>query len=132
MTEDINDESDDDEYNGNNRNVTLRKSIKMHHGLSDVSKKGWIQEFDGSRTLNWWQLDSRCEEVGGHDGGTLPPDTFWGPRDEEKEMDIFLSLMCRRLSLYYEQETEHAGMRSFRYIPKINALGSHLDANDTR
>ena len=42
-------------------------------------------------------------------------------------MDIFISLMCRRLSLYYEQETEHAGIRSFRYIPKINALGSHDD-----
>ena len=46
-------------------------------------------------------------------------------------MDIFISLMCRRLSLYYEQETQHAGIRSFRYIPKINALGSHDDANET-
>ena len=46
------------------RNVTLRKPVTMNHGIKDLSKKGWVSQFDGSSELGWWQEGSSCDKVG--------------------------------------------------------------------
>jgi len=109
------------------RNVTLRKPLKIHHGMADLSKKGWVEEFDNSPTLNWWKAGSECDKLGGQDSSTLPPG--W---EKTQSMDMFISLMCRRIKLNYEKETEHAGLTSYRYIPPPNAMGSHTDPDETK
>jgi len=106
------------------RNVTLRKSLKMHHGIADLAKKGWVEEFDGSSELNWWKPGSHCDKVGGQDGGTLYP----GAKKDD-DMQMFISLMCRKIGLKYEKTVEHAGLESYRFIPPMNALGAHDDPN---
>ena len=73
------------------RNVTLRKSKKIHHGMDDLAKKGWIEEFDGKKTLDWWVPGSKCDEVGGQDASTLPP--LW---TRDMTYDFYTPLMCRR------------------------------------
>jgi hypothetical protein len=73
------------------RNVTLRKPLKIHHGMADLSKKGWVEEFDSSPTMNWWKPGSECDKLGGQDSSTLPPG--W---ERTQSMDMFISLMCRR------------------------------------
>ena len=80
------------------RNVTLRKPLKVHHGVDDVSRKGWLEEFDGSRTLGWWEPGSECDAVAGQDSSTLPP---WP--DRTKPIQMFISLMCRSIRLDWEQ-----------------------------
>lgn len=110
------------------RNVTLRKSVKMYHGISDLSKKGLVKEFDGKDTMGWWKEGSQCDKIGGQDGGTLPPNVY----KEGGEMEIFISLMCRKIKLSYVENVEHAGIRTLRFVPKPNALGSHDDADETR
>ena len=56
------------------RNVTLRKPLKIYHGMANPRKKGWIEEFDSATTLNWWKPGSKCDQVGGQDSSNLPPD----------------------------------------------------------
>ena len=34
------------------RNVTLRKPKKIHHGMADLSKKGLMEEFDKKKTFD--------------------------------------------------------------------------------
>jgi len=110
------------------RNVTLRKPVTIYHGMSDLSKKGWVKEFDSSPVMNWWEKGSKCDELGGYDGGTLPPGL-----DKEDSLDIFISLMCRRLELVYEKEMQYQNnLTANRYIPPENAMGSHLDENPRR
>jgi len=104
------------------RNVTLRKPIKFYHGMTDLKQKGWVKEFDSSEELNWWKKGSTCDEVGGQDGATLPPGIL-----KTDAMDMFISLMCRRIDLKYEKDVEHLGLNSYRFIPPSNAMGSHDD-----
>jgi len=106
------------------RNVTLRKPLKIQHGVADLSKKGWVEEFDSSTSLNWWKPGSECDKVGGQDSSTLPPG--W---EKTQSMDMFISLMCRRIKLEYEKDTKHQGLTSYRFIPPPNAMGSHEDTN---
>jgi len=100
------------------KNVTIRKPLKIHHGMGDLSKKGWIEEFDGKKSFGWWQEGSKCDEVGGQDTSTLPPS--W---TKDMSLDFFTSLMCRRLKLDFTNTEEHAGMETYRYIPNINQFG---------
>jgi len=110
------------------RNVTLRKPVTIYHGMSDVSKKGWVKKFDSSPVMNWWEKDSKCDELGGFDGGTLPPGLT-----KHDSLDIFISLMCRRLNLEFEKEEHYShGLVANRYVPPENALGSHLDQDPKR
>jgi len=109
------------------RNVTLRQSIQINHGILDLAKKGWVDEYDGKTTLNWWKKNSQCDKVGGQDGGTLYPGT-----KKEDKLQMFIDLMCRKIDLEYEKNVEHAGLDSLRFIPPINALGAHDDQNMTR
>ena len=81
-----------------------------------------MSEFDGSSELNWWKPGSSCDKVGGQDGGTLYPGAT-----EEDDLQMFISLMCRKISLKFEKNVEHAGLNSLRFIPPLNALGSHDD-----
>eukprot|EP00092_Neocalanus_flemingeri_P108734 GFUD01139653.1.p1 GENE.GFUD01139653.1~~GFUD01139653.1.p1 ORF type:complete len:576 (+),score=193.84 GFUD01139653.1:124-1851(+) len=109
------------------RNVTLRKPVKVHHGMADLSKKGWVEEFDSSATLNWWKPGSECDRLGGQDSSTLPPG--W---ERTQSMDMFISLMCRRIKLAYEKDTSHLGLTSYRFIPPPNAMGSHTDPDQVK
>merc|ERR1712123_47745 len=109
------------------RNVTLRKPLKIHHGMADLSKKGWVEEFDSSPTMNWWKPGSECDKLGGQDSSTLPPG--W---ERTQPMDMFISLMCRRMKLIYEKDTQHLGLTSYRFIPPPNAMGSHTDADPVK
>jgi len=109
------------------RNVTLRKPLKIHHGMADLSKKGWVEEFNSEKSLNWWKPGTECDKVGGQDSSTLPPG--W---KKDQVMDMFISLMCRRIKLEYEKDMEHEGLTSYRFIPPENAMGSHTDPNPKR
>ena len=104
------------------RNVTLRKPVTINHGMSDLSKKGWVSKFDGSPVLNWWKAGSECDQVGGQDGGTLYPGT-----QRTDTIQMFISLMCRKINLQYEKDTDHLGLQSYRFVAPPNALGSHDD-----
>lgn len=107
------------------RNVTLRKPLKIHHGMGNLSMKGWVDEFDGKKTLGWWEPGSKCDEVGGQDTSTLPPG--WS---RNQSLDFYTALMCRRIKLDYEQDVEHAGLNTYRYIPSIRQLASPNDKDD--
>jgi len=107
------------------RNVTLRKAIKMNHGAADITMKGKIEEYDNSPTLNWWQPGSQCDSVvGAQDSATLPPGVGKTP------LTIFIALMCRKIQLHYEGDREYKGLIAQRFIPAKNALGSHWDGED--
>merc|ERR1711892_1178525 len=88
------------------RNVTLRKPLKIHHGMADLGKKGWVEEFDSS---------------------PIPPG--W---ERSQPMDMFISLMCRRMKLIYEKDTQHLGLTSYRFMPPPNAMGSHTDTDPAK
>lgn len=110
------------------RNVTLRKPVTIYHGMSDLSKKGLVKEFDSSPNLNWWVKDSKCDKLGGQDGGTFPPGIA-----KDESLDIFISLMCRRLDLVFEKEMQYPqDLVANRYVPPPNAMGSHTDKNPER
>jgi len=104
------------------RNVTMRKPSMFMTGLEDLAQKGQMVEYDGKRTLDWWATDSTCDKVKGNDGSTLPPGL-----NSDSEIDIWIALMCRTLRMTYEKDTEHAGIRTLRYIPARNAMGAHDD-----
>jgi hypothetical protein len=42
--------------------------------------------------------DSECDRLGGFDGATLPPGL-----DQSATIDMFISLMCRKLDLVFEK-----------------------------
>ena len=109
------------------RNVTLRKPVTINHGMTDLSKKGWVSKFDSSPVLNWWKAGSECDKVGGQDGGTLYPGT-----KKTDNLEMFISLMCRKINLQYENDTDHLGLQSYRFIASPNALGSHDDPDTSK
>ncbi|TRY74958.1 hypothetical protein TCAL_08665 [Tigriopus californicus] len=104
------------------RNVTMREPVRFFSGVGDLSSKGVVTKYDGRDTLGWWAKDSVCDQVKGQDSSTLPPGIT-----KETVLDVFISLMCRGLPLQYEKETEHAGIRTYRFIPPLNAMGAHDD-----
>jgi len=106
------------------RNVTLRKPVTINHGMSDLSKKGWVSKFDGSSELNWWAPGSHCDKVGGQDGGTLYP----GAKKTDN-IQMFISLMCRKIGLNYEKDVQYGELNSLRFVPPPNALGSADDSD---
>ncbi|XP_040564002.2 LOW QUALITY PROTEIN: lysosome membrane protein 2-like [Lepeophtheirus salmonis] len=108
------------------RNVTLRKPIEFMSGISDLSDKGKVLAYDGKTELGWWKKGSTCDKVRGQDSSTLPPSLA-----RDMNLEIFIALMCRPIDLTYEKDTSHAGIPTYRFVPPINALGSHLDSNKT-
>ena len=75
-----------------NLNGTLRKPVKMQHGMQDLHSKGLVEEYDNNSTFNWWKTGSKCDKVGGLDGSSFAPG--W---KRVETMDIFISGMSRRL-----------------------------------
>jgi len=106
------------------RNMTMRKPVQFFTGVGDLAKKGIVRSYDRKTELNWWQPGSVCDKVKGRDGSTLPPGL-----NQETEFEIYIALMCRTLKMQFEKETEHAGIRTLRFIPPKNALGSHTDSD---
>ena len=104
------------------RNVSLRKSVMVNTGRMELTRKGWVEQYNGDTQLHWWRPGSSCDRVGGQDGGTLYP----GARTED-DLQIFVSLMCRRIGLKFEQKILHEGINTLRFVPPPNALGSHDD-----
>lgn len=80
------------------RNVTMRKPVRFFTGVTDLSMKGVVVEFDNSKSLNWWKPGSECDKVKGQDSSTLPPQIT-----EKQTLDIFIALMCRRIAMKYEK-----------------------------
>eukprot|EP00092_Neocalanus_flemingeri_P072462 GFUD01089209.1.p1 GENE.GFUD01089209.1~~GFUD01089209.1.p1 ORF type:complete len:607 (+),score=119.83 GFUD01089209.1:142-1962(+) len=109
------------------KNVTIRKPVTINHGMKDLSMKGWVEQFDSSTTLGWWEDGSTCDQVGGQDGATLPPSV-----SQYQEMVMFISLMCRKINLKFEKITTHSELSTYRFIPPVNALGSHTDPDPTK
>merc|ERR1719228_2587423 len=107
------------------RNVTLRKPVTINHGMEELSRKGWVSKFDGSSELNWWAPGSECDKVGGQDGATLYP----GAKKTD-HIEMFISLMCRKIGLNYEKDVLYGELTSLRFIPPPNALGSADDNNN--
>jgi len=107
------------------RNVTMRKPSTFMTGLEDLATKGVMVDYDGKKTLDWWKPGSTCDKVKGNDGSTLPPGL-----NPESKIDIWIALMCRTLRMTYEKDTEHAGIKTLRFIPARNAMGSHDDPNE--
>ena len=85
-----------------------------------------MSEFDGSPVLNWWKKGSSCDAVGGQDGGTLYPGDDGDDYDDDynddddagtkegDDLQMFISLMCRKIALSFEKKTEHMGLESLR------------------
>ena len=109
------------------RNVSLRKSVTVNTGRMELKRKGWVEQYNGDNQLHWWRPGTSCDRVGGQDGGTLYP----GARMED-DLQIFVSLMCRRIGLKFEKNVEHEGINTFRFVPPPNALGSHDDDDGVR
>ena len=107
------------------RNVTLRKAVTINHGIEDLSRKGWVERYDDSQWLHWWEAGSDCDKVGGQDGGSLPPGVT-----REQHMQMFIDLMCRKINLEYEKDVDHMDLNSFRFIPPPNAMGSPDDPDE--
>lgn len=106
------------------RNVTMRKPIRIFSGVSDLKMKGVVKKYDGKTTLGWWKKDSMCDKVKGQDSSTLPPSL-----NKDMTLEIYIALMCRTINLKYEKDVNHAGVDTLRFIPPENALGSHDDPN---
>ena len=100
------------------RNITMRKPVRIHTGEDDMTKKGVVLKYDGKKTLDWWKKGSVCDKVKGQDSSTLPPNL-----NEDMTLEIYIALMCRTINLKYEKDMEHAGIRTLRFIPPPNAMG---------
>jgi len=105
-------------------NVTLRKPITVHHGMEDISRKGWVEMYDNKTTFGWWKENTTCNQVGSQDTSTLPPLV-----SKSQDIEMFISLMCRKINLQFEKVTKHAQLSSYRFIPPPNIFGSHTDAD---
>ncbi len=100
------------------RNITMRKPLRIFNGQTDLGMKGVVEKYDGKTTLGWWKKGSVCDKVKGQDSSTLPPGLT-----PNRTLDIYIALMCRTIQMNYEQEVEHAGIKTLRFIPPMNALG---------
>jgi len=86
------------------------------------------KEYNQSPVMNWWVPGSKCDELGGQDGGTLAPGL-----EKHEALDLFIDLMCRRIELEYEKDEQYPeGLTAHRYIPPPNAMGSQEDSDPTR
>ena len=80
------------------RNITMRKPLRIFSGEMDLTLKGVVKEYDGSAELGWWQKGSLCDTVKGQDSSTLPPSLT-----KEHVLDIYIALMCRTIKMTYEK-----------------------------
>ena len=107
-------------------NITMRRPVRIHTGSEDKPYlKGSITSYNSKNVLNWWQHNSVCDKVKGQDSSTLPPGLA-----KDSSFEVFNEQMCRTLEMSFEKEINHAGIRTFRYIPPPNALGAHDDENE--
>ena len=100
------------------RNITMRKPVRIHTGENDIKMKGVVEKYDGKSTLGWWEEGSQCDAVKGQDSSTLPPGI-----EKEQELEIYIALMCRTIKLKYEKDETHADINTYRFIPPKNAMG---------
>ena len=107
------------------RNITMRKPVTFRTGQNNkLNLKGVVTQYNNKDVLNWWQKGSVCDNVKGQDVSVLPPGL-----DETADFEVFIPLMCRTLEMNFEKHIDHAGIRTLRFIPPANALGSHDDEN---
>ena len=97
-----------------------------------------MSEFDGSPVLNWWKKGSSCDAVGGQDGGTLYPGDDGDDYDDDynddddagtkegDDLQMFISLMCRKIALSFEKKTEHMGLESLRLGTSFRHFSSNI------
>ena len=48
------------------------------------------------------------------------------------DLQMFISLMCRKIGLQFEKNVTHDGLHSLRFVPPANAMGAHDDPNTER
>lgn len=104
------------------RNITMRKPIEFLSGVGDLTRKGRVLAYDGKDTLGFWKKNSVCDKVRGQDASTIPPGIT-----PDMNIEMFIALMCRPITMKYELTNQHANIRTHRYIPPPNALGAHDD-----
>jgi len=110
------------------RNITMRKPVTFLTGQNDkLNLKGVVTQYNNNDVLNWWQEGSVCDKVKGQDASTLPPGL-----NETANFEVFIALMCRTLEMNFDKEVNHAGIRTLRFIPPANALGSHDDEKEAQ
>ncbi len=67
--------------------------------MGDVSRRGVLLKYDQSPELGFWKKGSVCDNVAGaQDSSTLPPNIH-----RSMKLNIFISLMCRKLPLVFEK-----------------------------
>ena len=81
------------------RNATLRKPVRFMTGVGDIATRGQIIEYNDSPTLNFWEKGSKCDVV----KGALDSSTYPTKITRDMELDIFISLICRKSQLVYEK-----------------------------
>ena len=81
------------------RNATLRNPIRFMTGVSDIATRGQIVEYNNSPKLNFWKKGSKCDEV----KGALDSSTYPTKITKDMDLNIFISLICRKSQLVYEK-----------------------------
>jgi len=104
-----------------NFNGTTKNKRTLNTGKNNILEKGLMVSFEDDTKLGNWS-DSRCDHIRGRDPGTLSIGL-----DQHSPLDLYFPNMCRNMMFKYRKVVEHAGIKTWRFVPDEATFDSPFD-----
>jgi len=101
-----------------NKNGSLSEEWETNTGMKDVKDVAKVVSYGGQKSLNFWS-SSQCNSIRGTDGSLFHPGV-----EINETLHIFNRDLCQSLPLVYQEEVEHHGMSTYRFVPPKDVFGT--------
>uniref|UniRef100_A0A336MNJ0 Scavenger receptor class B member 1 n=2 Tax=Culicoides sonorensis TaxID=179676 RepID=A0A336MNJ0_CULSO len=105
------------------KNATHAERVTVWTGVTDITKFGIIERYNGKTHLSHWTSE-KCNRLNGSDGSIFPPHIT-----KEDTLFVFEKDLCRLLPLKFEKEVSTKGnITGYRFTPDEMVFAS-VDKN---
>jgi len=101
-----------------NKNNSEEGVYEARTGLQDVMKVGEIVSYQDKYKLEFWNTED-CNTIRGTDGTMFHPDV-----ERNETLHIFNMNLCQSLPLVYQEDVQHHGINTYRFVPPADVFGT--------
>merc|ERR1712170_201009 len=87
-------------------------------GQTNVHDVAKIVSYGGKTKMDFWST-RQCNAIRGTDGSLFHPGV-----QANETLYLFNRDLCQSLPLVYQEEVEHHGMKTLRFVPPSNVFGT--------
>jgi len=100
------------------KNNSLEGVYEVKTGQNDVYEIGQMVKFQDKTELDFWSTEE-CNTMRGTDGTIFHPDL-----NRNETLYIFNMNLCQSLPLVYQQDVQHHGINTYRFVPPADVFGT--------